>query len=106
MTAPGIRSMKTFEFKKPHFCLPDGQDTTELRRTRGFPRRIPRQAMHKETPDKGPAFPFQFLSFHHQGSPLSAADAKGGEAIFGVPLLHLMKQGNENPRAGRADGMS
>src|SRR5918996_31339 len=40
------------------------------------------------------------------GNAHAAADAKRGEALFGVLLLHLVKQRNQHARAGSADRMA
>src|ERR1035438_5806321 len=45
-------------------------------------------------------------ALHAHGDAHAAADAKRGEALLGIPLLHFVEQRRQNARAGGADRMT
>src|SRR5436305_15338540 len=45
-------------------------------------------------------------ALHAHRNAHAAADAERGKAFLGIALAHLVQQGDEHPRPGRADRMS
>src|ERR1700682_6619989 len=51
----------------------------------------------------GPPYPIALIARDTHRNPHPPTDAQGGEALLGVALLHLVEQGDENPRDRGAD---